>query len=306
MVSNQLADCCVNSYGTYVNGGTLAIKRSKHEAQASKARLQMFEAKQELEVLKTARRNRDNRFALIISASVVAVVVALQFSYFSFGPGAGKVTPSATKDTLALPAATLAQNATWSGNIWMNSKKLPITVDGAKAPQGVSNFIYLADQHFFDGTMCHRLTNKGVFILQCGDPKGDGTGGPGYSFGPIENAPKLTTTTVNGQSMKAGLYKAGTIAMARQSNNASSQGSQFFIVYKDSYFPNDSVGGYTVLGTITAGLNSLNSEIAKGIVGDTNDGKPKGRFALQSVDFKLKPDTASATPTPTKSAGAKK
>mgnify|MGYP000576620523 CR=1 FL=1 len=282
----------------------MAIKRSKHEAQASKARLQMFEAKQELEVLKTARRNRDNRFALIVSASAIAVVVALQFGYFSFGPGASQATPSASKDVLALPSKTFAQNATWSGKIWMNASKLEISIDGNNAPQAASNFIYLAGKKFYDGTTCHRLTNKGVFILQCGDPNGDGTGGPGYSFGPIENAPNLQTITQNGQAMKAGLYKAGTIAMARQGNNGESQGSQFFIVYKDSYFSNDQAGGYTVFGKVTMGLTSLAGEVAKGITDGANDGKPLGRFLIRSVDMNNTPESASPSPTK-KSAGKK-
>lgn len=123
--------------------------------------------------------------------------------------------------------------------------------------------MYLTQRGFYDGLSCHRLTNGGFFILQCGDPKGDGTGGPGYTYGPVENAPADNH------------YKAGTIAMARESDNANSQGSQFFIVYEDTTIPTDSAGGYTVLGTVTSGLAELKSHIAdKGVQGGGTNGKP--------------------------------
>src|SRR5438067_82816 len=82
----------------------------------------------------------------------------------------------------------------------------------------------LTQQGFYTGLTCHRLTVKSLYVLQCGDPNGDGSGGPGYSFGPIENAPK------------DGVYPAGTIAMAN-TGQPNSQGSQFFLVYKDTTLP---------------------------------------------------------------------
>ena len=110
--------------------------------------------------------------------------------------------------------------------------------------------------------------------MQCGDPKGDGTGGPGYNWGPIENAP-----TDN-------LYKTGVLAMARVGNNASSMGSQFFIVYKDSPIPADSVGGYTVFGKITSGLNTVTKIAAAGVEGGGSDGKPALEAKLGAISLK--------------------
>ena len=89
-------------------------------------------------------------------------------------------------------------------------------------------------------------------MLQCGDPTGTGTGGPGYSYGPVENAPKDD------------VYPAGTVAMARQGGNGNSMGSQFFLVYKDSTIPSDAAGGYTVFGKITGGLTRLEKVAAGG------------------------------------------
>jgi len=137
-----------------------------------------------------------------------------------------------------------------------------LALDGAKAPQAVASFVFLAKKGFFDYTPCHRLTTQGIYVLQCGDPTGTGTGGPGYSYGPVENAPKND------------VYPAGTIAMARQGGNASSMGSQFFLVYKDSTIPSDAAGGYTVMGKITGGLDVLEKVAAGGVAGGTGDGAP--------------------------------
>ena len=129
----------------------------------------------------------------------------------------------------------------WSGTMNVAGSDLGIQLDGKSAPQAVANFITLAKQGFYNGLNCHRLTTEGIFVLQCGDPNGDGTGGPGYNWGPIENAPADN------------IYKTGVLAMARVGNDAGSMGSQFFIVYADSPIPADSVGGYTVFGKITKG-----------------------------------------------------
>ena len=59
---------------------------------------------------------------------------------------------------------------------------LHATLDGSGAPCTVTSFLSLADQGYFDDTPCHRMTTAGIFVLQCGDPSGTGSGGPGYSF----------------------------------------------------------------------------------------------------------------------------
>ena len=88
----------------------------------------------------------------------------------------------------------------------------------------------LAEQGYFDATQCHRLTTEGIFVLQCGDPTGTGTGGPGYSF----------DDELSGEET----YPAGTLAMANAGPNTN--GSQFFIVYDDTQLP----PAYAVFGTV--------------------------------------------------------
>lgn len=149
----------------------------------------------------------------------------------------------------------------------INRVPLAISLDGQKAPQAVASFVTLVKKGFYTGLSCHRLTTGKLSVLQCGDPKGDGTGGPGYSFGPIENAPA------------DGDYRRGTIAMAN-SGTAYSNGSQFFLVYKDSTLPPD----YTVMGTITSGLPALEKTVIdRGVAGGGTDGAPAVKTTIDSI-----------------------
>jgi len=251
-------------------------KPNDREARQARERLRAYQARQTVHETKVKRRKRDNWIAGIAVVVVVGLAVATQLLYFTGGPGAATAsssaspsatptpTPSATgANSGDVPSSSIAEGRDWTGSLVINGIDLGVTLDGKQAPQAVSSTISLAKKGFYDGLSCHRLTTDGIYVLQCGDPNGDGTGGPGYSYGPVENAPK------------DGVYPAGTIAMARQSGNGYSQGSQFFIVYKDSPIPSDAAGGYTVLGTITSGLDTLTSDVvAKGVDGGGTDGKP--------------------------------
>ena len=110
------------------------------------------------------------------------------------------------------------------------------------APQTVTNMSALARAKYFDKTYCHRLTTEGLFVLQCGDPSGQKNGAPGSWKGyKEENLPKGKGIT----------YPAGTVAMAN--GGPKTNGSQFFLVYKDSDLP----AKYTIWGKITSGLPLL-------------------------------------------------
>lgn len=266
-----------------------AKKQNDREARQARERLRAYQARQAVHEHAKKRRVRDNLIAGGVVVVVLALAVVLQLTYFSTGPGkpVASAKPSATASATPTPAATgantgdvpsksLADNRTWTGTLTINGISLGVSLDGAKAPQAVSSMIYLTKKDFFDGTKCHRLTTGDDFkVLQCGDPKGDGTGGPGYSFGPIENAPS------------DGKYPEGTIAMARQSDNAYSNGSQFFIVYGDTTIPNDSAGGYTVIGKVTSGLDTLKKDVTdKGVQGGESDGTPVVTPVIKSFTLK--------------------
>lgn len=125
------------------------------------------------------------------------------------------------------------------------------------APETIASEAFLADSGFYNNTQCHRLTTEGIFVLQCGDPAGDGTGGPGYSI-PDENLP--TESGVN--------YPAGTVAMANAGPGTS--GSQFFIVYQDTTLP----AAYTIWGTVMSGLDIVEEVASIGVSGGGADGPP--------------------------------
>lgn len=160
------------------------------------------------------------------------------------------------------PPPSEAEDRSWTVTMSTTVGTIVLELDGAAAPQAVASFRALSEDGFFHQTSCHRLTTAGIFVLQCGDPTGTGMGGPAYRFGPIENAPEDD------------LYPAGTLAMARQGNNAESMGSQFFVVYQDSTIPSDSAGGYTVFGTVVEGLDIVEAIAQAGTATGTSDGPP--------------------------------
>ena len=252
-----------------------AKKQNGRQQRQTRDRVRAYQARQALHEHKKRRRLRDNVAAGVGLVVILALAVVAQLVYFGQGPGKSVPTPSPSASAAAagntgdVPAASLAENRTWKGTLTINGVALGIELDGAAAPQAVASEIHLAQSGFYVGTVCHRLTTAESFkVLQCGDPHGDdatlaGQGGPGYSYGPIENAPADNR------------YPAGTIAMARQSGNAHSMGSQFFIVYGDTTIPSDAAGGYSVIGHVTSGLDELVAQVADaGVEGGGTDGRP--------------------------------
>lgn len=150
----------------------------------------------------------------------------------------------------------------------MNSGTVPITLNSDESPCAVENFLSLANQGFFDGTSCHRLTTKHIHILQCGDPTGTGEGGPGYRI----------VDEFDGDER----YPAGTVAMARRMDMRDSAGSQFFIVYAGA--PNQLPPQFTRLGTVTgSGLKVLRAIADEGTSNGFFDGAPKSPVIIENV-----------------------
>ena len=245
------------------------------QAREERARLRTYQARQQVHAGKKRRRVRDNIIASIALVIVLALAVGAQLFYFTGGPGTpepvASETPTPTPEAAEVPSPDLAEGRTWTGSLVLNDIPLGVELDGAAAPQAVSSTISLVQDGFYDGLSCHRLTKDSLWVLQCGDPNGDGSGGPGYSYGPIENAPD------------DGVYPAGTIAMARQPLNADSQGSQFFIVYEDTTLPADEAGGYTVIGSVTSGLDELRAGVTDaGPTDGASDGAPSVPVTITS------------------------
>ena len=219
-----------------------------------------------------AKRHRQRTVAgAILGVLVLVLGVSLAVSLTGGNDTASPAASPSASPTYTLPDPATAEARTWTGTIATNVGDIGIELDGAKAPQAVASFVSLAKQGFFDNTTCHRLAT-GIKVLQCGDPTATGTGGPGYTFGPVENAPA------------DGVYPAGTIAMARQSANGSSMGSQFFLVYEDTTIPADSAGGYTVFGRMTSGLDVVTAVADAGVQGGGTDGPPATGVTIQGVE----------------------
>lgn len=258
----------------------MARSSSSSEREA-RERLRRYQARQTVHESRVRRRLRDNIGAVIALVAVAAVATVGQIVYFTAGPGAPEPAPSASPSPSASPDAEGAQPPSpevsefrdWSGTLTLNEDlPLEITLDGMAAPQAVASFVQLTSDGFFDGTSCHRLTTEGIFVLQCGDPTGTGTGGPDYRFGPVENAPEDDT------------YPVGTLAMARQGGNGESMGSQFFIVYEESSIPSDAAGGYTVFGQVTGGLDALIEQVVSaGVEGGAPDGRPAAPATITAI-----------------------
>jgi peptidyl-prolyl cis-trans isomerase B (cyclophilin B) len=147
------------------------------------------------------------------------------------------------------PDAEAQAEGTIPATITTNFGDIGLTLDAATTPCTVNSFVSLAEQGFYDDTPCPRIGDQeGFGILQCGDPTGTGAGGAGYSF-----ADELSGDET---------YPAGTLAMANAGPDTN--GSQFFLVFRDSQFP----PSYTVFGTIDeAGLKTIDAIAAEG-----NDG----------------------------------
>jgi len=140
-----------------------------------------------------------------------------------------------------------------------------------RAPQTTTNISFLANSKYYNGTICHRLTTDGLYVLQCGDPTAQGAGSPGGWVGyKEENLPKVGAKN----------YPAGTLAMAN--SGPGTNGSQFFLVYADTQLgPN-----YTIFGRITSGLDLLKKIAEVGAYKVESDGQayyaPDG-FPIQLV-----------------------
>jgi peptidyl-prolyl cis-trans isomerase B (cyclophilin B) len=218
----------------------------------------------------TLRRSMIRRVGLVAAGLSLALfgtgqALAAPTPVHTGAPGcmtAGAATPNG-KQWPAPPPMTINQKANYTATLETNCGTITAQLDAAKAPQTVNSFVFLAGQQFFDHTHCHRLTTEGIFVLQCGDPTGTGRGGPGYKF-PDEN---LTGAT----------YPAGTLAMANAGPNTN--GSQFFLVYKNSQLPPN----YTPFGHITGGTDVLQNIASGGTKDGSGDGAPATDIVLQSV-----------------------
>lgn len=179
-------------------------------------------------------------------------------------PAAKQVKPPRTGKVPTDPAQVSASMVTNQGHIGL-------MLANNESPCTVNSFASLIGQKYFDNTKCHRLTTSpSLGVLQCGDPKGEGTGGPGYQF--ANEYPTDQYPPNDPKAQQPVLYPRGTLAMANA--GPGTNGSQFFMVYKDSQLPPQ----YTVFGKIQDdGLATLDKIAKAGVAGAARTGPPPPR-----------------------------
>lgn len=145
-----------------------------------------------------------------------------------------------TKQYDSAPDLSIDPSKSYVATLDTNHGEIVIDLDAGRSPLTVNNFVFLANDGFYDGVVFHRVIEN--FMIQSGDPTGSGRGGPGYRFRDELDGP--------------GVYSRGTVAMANAGPNTN--GSQFFICHTDVGLPHS----YTIFGQVRSGLDAVDS-IAK-------------------------------------------
>jgi peptidyl-prolyl cis-trans isomerase B (cyclophilin B) len=189
----------------------------------------------------------------------------------------GRVPPAASvqKPTFSKPPPmTIQTTKTYTAIIKTSCGTITISLDPKDAPKTVNSIVFLAGRHFYDGLTFHRVVPG--FVIQGGDPKGDGSGGPGYST--------VDTPPTNAQ------YPVGTVAMAKtQSEAAGTSGSQFFIVTSataQSALAPGGKGQYAIVGRVTSGMDVVRA-ISAIPVADQSTGAPAQKVYMISLTIRV-------------------
>jgi peptidyl-prolyl cis-trans isomerase B (cyclophilin B) len=191
------------------------------------------------------------------------------------GPGDGTCLYSPTATDVGgkkpkLPPTKPSTKTSWA-TITTNHGVIVMELDAKAAPCTVNSFVSLAKQKFYDNSECHRMldetfNNRTTAVLQCGDPSGTGRGGPGYAFAD--------------ENLEGATYSKGVVAMANA--GANTNGSQFFMMFKNSDFNPD----YTPFGKILSGVDVLLKIAKGGRVPNKNNGMrdaPKTKTVIKTV-----------------------
>lgn len=190
-----------------------------------------------------------------------------------FGAGCGKTSPPAAVAppniqsmpiTLSRPELLIDKTKSYTAVLLTSAGTIAIELNAKQTPITVNNFVYLARNDFYSGTPFHRAISG--FMIQGGDPKGDGTGGPGYQF---DDEPFT------------GSYRRGTVAMANSGPNTN--GSQFFIMHADYPLPPN----YVIFGRVASGMEVVDAiataPVTMGSSGERS--KPVNPIVVQDVEI---------------------
>jgi len=232
---------------------------------------------------KNASASASNTPSASASASSSAATVAEPAHHCTYT----KATP--VSKNVGLPPSAPDYTASYQATIKTNLGPITVNLLNDKATCTVNSFVHLAEAGFFNNTQCHRLLTSGIYVLQCGDAYATsttkldcsttsnvGTGTPGYQYA--------------SENLTNAKYPAGTVAMAN-GGTPTSNGSQFFIVFKDSTSGLNGSSGpsYTPFATVSSGLNIVQNVAKDGTsctYPQAGGGVPKEKVIIDSVTIK--------------------
>ncbi len=251
-----------------------------------KAKKLKLERKAEKQALAERKSKRKKRVIQLILGFFIAVII-FSTSYMGLNYAknkwfGGKDVAEKTEEAKAdkaedkndkykeAPALAIDQNKSYVAKVETNKGNFEIELDAKNVPVTVNNFVFLAKEKFYDGLSFHRIIRD--FMIQSGDPKGDGTGGPGYKF----DDEKIV-----------GDYTQGIVAMANSGEDTN--GSQFFIMTGD-YSGGKLPKNYVIFGKVVSGMDVV-LDIAKTPVSDNGQGeesKPKEMITISKITIEEK------------------
>ena len=162
----------------------------------------------------------------------------------------------------APPQMSINSDKNYTAVVVTSQGNFTVELFAKETPVTVNNFVFLSREGFYNGVVFHRIIKD--FMIQTGDPLGDGTGGPGYAFADE----KITRD-----------YKRGIVAMANSGPNTN--GSQFFIIHQDTDLPKN----YVIFGQVTQGMETID-KIAEIEVESNSQGelsKPKSKVTINNI-----------------------
>ncbi len=219
--------------------------------------------------------NKDYIPTILVTTLVLLILAAgIVFSQKNSAPKSNVIdettTPTQQESELTMQPETNTSPAPLNKDVTVTMKtsegNITLLLTGTKTPITVGNFVALAKEGFYNNTVFHRTIKD--FMIQGGDPKGDGTGGPGYKF--------------NDEAFD-GEYTKGTIAMANAGPNTN--GSQFFIMHADYNLPKN----YVIFGKVTQGLEVVDKIATAAVTANTMSGensKPVSPVKILSIEVK--------------------
>ncbi|HEY4400908.1 MAG TPA: peptidylprolyl isomerase [Acidimicrobiia bacterium] len=242
------------------------------------------EARRQAELAAARRRRqwRTGRTIAIFAVPLVIVLIVVQLR--SSGSGSSEPNRKFSKP----PAQTLKPDTTYTATIDTSQGKMVVNLDAGAAPKSVNNFVFLARKHFYDGLTFHRVAKD--FVIQGGDPKGDGSGDPGYKI--------QAETPPNG-------YQVGSVAWAKtQQEQPGTAGSQFFVVTSPAPSPGQGLDAinqqpyqYGILGSIAPDSLAVAQKIGA-LAPASGDGKPTKKVTINKVTIAEAPSSTAGSTTP--------